>query len=349
MAVERFPACRAELEKRADLTQYTTTIAVDDADEVRDALGYDKIDLVGGSYGSLASLVYLGRHPAHVRAVAIEGVASADYRLPLPFAKTIQSSLDHLFANCAADAGCHKDFPDLKTEFETIVKRLNAAPARFDFPHGPAEKAQSITLSRGAFVSNLRAILYQPALVSQLPYILDRAYQNDWSLYTAAAVAMQRAVADDIARGMAFSVICGESVPFISEADIRRETQGTYLGDFDVRIHQRNCQLWQHAPDASPLAPVHSDVPVLMISGAEDPATPPEWAERAAQTLSHARVVPIPHGTHLTGGACIDKMIAQFIQAASGDTIDTGCVSKIERPPFLTLDQVKKLRAQSGQ
>ena len=46
----------------ADLTKYTTDIAMDDLDEVRDALGYDRINIYGGSYGTRAALVYLRRH-----------------------------------------------------------------------------------------------------------------------------------------------------------------------------------------------------------------------------------------------------------------------------------------------
>src|SRR3989440_4095718 len=44
--------CRSELEKNADLRLYTTTIAMADLDDVRVALGYDRINVYGGSYGS---------------------------------------------------------------------------------------------------------------------------------------------------------------------------------------------------------------------------------------------------------------------------------------------------------
>lgn len=349
LSVESFPGCRAELEKRADLTQYTTSYAADDADDVRQALGYDQVDVVGGSYGSLAALVYLRRHSAHVRAMAIEGVVPPDYRIPLQFARTIQSALDLLFANCDADASCHKDYPGLKAEFETLLKRLDREPAKFDFRNTPSGKPQPITLSRGAVVSDLRVLLYEPSVVSQLPYILHRAYQGDWSGFATVAVAMRSAIDGAVARGLAFSVNCSESLPFIGEADIRRETEGTYLGDFDVRVQQKNCGVWPHATVVKDfLAPVRSDVPALLIAGAEDPATPPYLAAHAAEGLSHSRVVAIPHGTHLTGAACIDNMIVQFIQAASATGIDVGCVDQIHNPPFLTLDQAGKISAQAG-
>jgi pimeloyl-ACP methyl ester carboxylesterase len=241
-AVKDLPGCRKELEARADLTQYTTSNSADDVDDVREALGLDKIDVLGGSYGTLAALVYVRRHGEHVRSMVLEGVVPPDYRLPLAFAKTIQASLDHLFADCAADPGCHKDFPNLKAEFETVVKRLEAQPATFQLDHGPFQ-GQTVTLSRGAFVSGLRPLLYQPGIVSQLPYLLHRAVENDLNPFAAVAMAMRGAVSQAVARGMAYSVSCAESIPFITEADIQRETAGTYLGDFDVRTYQKNCGL----------------------------------------------------------------------------------------------------------
>jgi pimeloyl-ACP methyl ester carboxylesterase len=70
--VEMYPVdyvknCRQVLQQKADLTQYTTPIAVEDLDEVRAWLGYDRINLFGLSYGTRAALVYMRQHPEHVR------------------------------------------------------------------------------------------------------------------------------------------------------------------------------------------------------------------------------------------------------------------------------------------
>jgi pimeloyl-ACP methyl ester carboxylesterase len=73
-----------------------------------------------------------------------------------------------------------------------------------------------------------------------------------------------------------------------------------------------------------------------LITGAEDPATPPSMAEHAAEGLSHSRIVVIPHGTHLTASPCIDKIIVQFINQGSAAGIDTTCVNEIRHLPFVT-------------
>ena len=63
-------ACRPELEKRADLRYYLTPYAMDDLDDLRAALGYDRINLDAGSYGTRAALVYIRQHGHHVRSAA---------------------------------------------------------------------------------------------------------------------------------------------------------------------------------------------------------------------------------------------------------------------------------------
>jgi len=145
---EALKSCRAALEEHADLAQYTTSIAVDDLDEVRQALGYGKIDVLGGSYGSRAALEYLRRHPDAVRAVVLSQVVPPGYKLGV-FARPIQGSIDRLLSDCAADAACGKAYPNLRDEYHTVLGRLEKAPAQFEFYNAEALKNQQITLPRG--------------------------------------------------------------------------------------------------------------------------------------------------------------------------------------------------------
>src|SRR5688572_173885 len=116
---EMFPVdavrkCREKLEKKADLTLYTTDLAVDDFDEIRAWLGYGKINLIGGSYGTRAAQVYMKRHPKSVRATVITGVAPMDEPLSLSHAANGQRSLDTLLGWCEKDEACHAKFPAIR-------------------------------------------------------------------------------------------------------------------------------------------------------------------------------------------------------------------------------------------
>ena len=105
--------CREQLEPKADLTLYTTTIAMDDLDDVRAALGYEQINLYGGSYGTRAALVYLRQHPKHVRTVMLHGVAPTNQLMPLNFPQDTERALQGVLSECEADETCNKAFPQV--------------------------------------------------------------------------------------------------------------------------------------------------------------------------------------------------------------------------------------------
>lgn len=329
--LEKIRDCRVESDKKADTTQYTTSIAADDLDEVRQALGYDKINVFGGSYGTKAALVYLRLHGDHVRTLGLEAVASPQYLIPLPFAKALQSSIDGVIALCAADAACHKDYPDLRKEFDTVIERLRKSPAQFEI------KNQAVSLSREMFVSKLRGLLYFPQFVSAFPLIVHYAYENNWAPYGSTVMTLAGALEKEVARGASFAAICAEDVPGLKESLIRRDTQGTYLGDAQVQRFQKYCEAWGPAGTVPKnfYAPVRSSVPTLLISGVLDPATPPAMAEQAAHDLTNSRLIAVKQGTHGTGSPCIDGLVAEFVKQGSVAGLDASCADQIHLPPFV--------------
>lgn len=343
--MERLRACRTASEQKADLTQYTTSIFADDLDEVRQALGYDKINVFGGSYGTRSALVYVRRHGGHVRTLTLEAVAPLEYRIPLAFSHTIQNSIDHLIQRCGADAACNADFPDLKKEFAELIERLDKSPAQFEAKNREGS-TQTVTLGRGQFIANLRPILYVPEFISQFPYMIHQAYLGNWDLYGRSALLLRETIEKAVDRGMSLSVVCAEDIPGMTEESIQRETSGTYLGDYQVRYYQRACKEWpQGKIPAGFHESVHSSLPALLISGALDPATPPELSAETARALSNSRVVVVKEGTHGTGSPCLDGLVAQFVADGAAGGLDASCVEQIHLPPFVTQKQIDRMKA----
>src|SRR5437667_5822483 len=124
---------RHELEKRADLTKYTTSIAMDDLDDVRAWLGYDKINLFGGSYGTRAVLVYMRQHPEHLRSAILLGVAPADLKMPLHHAESGARAMDLLLGECGQDARCNTAFPQIRDDWKNVLEQLEKQPARVEY------------------------------------------------------------------------------------------------------------------------------------------------------------------------------------------------------------------------
>ncbi|HEX4568501.1 MAG TPA: alpha/beta hydrolase [Vicinamibacterales bacterium] len=76
-------------------------------------------------------------------------------------------------------------------------------------------------------------------------------------------------------------------------------------------------------------------MPALVISGALDPGTPPEWARETVKTLPNSRLITIKEGMHGTGSTCVDGVIAEFVKRGSAKDLDASCVDGIHLPAFV--------------
>ncbi|QRK10135.1 alpha/beta fold hydrolase [Archangium violaceum] len=333
---EAFRKCLAGYD--ADVRLYTTPIAMDDLDEVREALGYQKLNLYGVSYGTRAALVYLRQHPEHVRSAILEGVAPMSLLLPLYVARDSQRALDLLFTHCEQDAACTKRYPELRGRFASLLAQLRKEPVRSRVEHPLTGVPEDITLTYDGLTAVLRGLLYMPEAASLVPLVLDRATQGDWRSLVAIHQSMTGSYDRNLSQGMFFSVVCSEDMPFISDEAITRETKGTWLGEEGVRKMLAPCAFWPRGELARDYRePVKSDVPVLLLSGELDPVTPPSWAEDAKRTLSNSLHVVLPgvgHGTSAIG--CARSLMADFVTRGSVEGLEPKCGEGLKRPPFFT-------------
>ena len=323
--------CRAKLKKVADLTRYTTAAFADDLNEVRQWLGYDMINLSGGSYGTRMAQVYLRRHPETVRSVLLQGVVPVDLFLPLRHAYAGQRALDLLLAECAAQPACHAAFPDINADLRVLEERIDdgVTVAVTNTRTGARQEVRPVW---GMVAEGIRFLLYGNGGGS-LPLQVRRAVEGDLAPLVQMAIEQRLAIDEALAMGMFFSVTCAEDVPYITEPMIDENTQETFLGDYRIRQQKRACELWPRGKvPADVHEPVHSDVPVLLLSGERDPVTPPEMAEQAVRFLTNSLHVVVPRGGHGGGGDCIENLIRDFIDRASAQGLDTSCVADVNGP-----------------
>jgi pimeloyl-ACP methyl ester carboxylesterase len=336
MTPEAARACRTELEKNADLRLYTTTIAMADLDDVRAALGYDKINVAGGSYGSTAALAYLKYYPQHVRTVTVTGVAPPDLVIPLSFAPGVEHALNRLLDDCTADEKCHAAFPELRADWATTVKNIEKGPVTFDTLNPTTRQKQQITMTRDGFTELVRLVLYVPNVLSVLPLMIHQMSQGDYSQFSYYAFQVQRAVDAGIARGMQLSVFCTEDMPFLKESDIQKQMGGTFYGVSRAHLYLKLCEQWPRAEmPAKYREPIKSDVPVLMLSGELDPVTPPDVALPLLRGFPNGRQIVMANATH-NSYECSEQLAREFIERGSAKGLDVSCVEQLKRQPFIT-------------
>lgn len=330
--------CRRSLEARADLTQYTTDAAADDLDEVRAGLGYETVDLFGLSYGTRLALVYMRRHPDHVRSAVLMGPAPTDLAMPLHHAPDGQRALELMFADCAGDAGCARAYPRLKEELAAVLDRLDRAPAAVTLPDPRSGRAATYHLTRGGFAEQVRSRLYAPASRAGVPLAIDAASRGDFGPFLEPLRA--GGVGPPIADGLYLSVTCAEDVPFIDPVEAERLAAGTALGMYRVREQRAACAEWPqaHVP-ADFRDPVESKAPTLILSGERDPVTPPRLGEEVVRHLANGRHVVIPQGAHVPDGiepvACLDGVMLRFFADPWAKDLDTACLNSMRPQPFV--------------
>ena len=330
--------CRAELESKADLKLYTTTIAMDDIDEVRAALGYERINLFGGSYGTRAALTYLKHYPHRVRTATLQGVSPTDQFLPADFPLANERALEGILSECAADEACNKAFPDLKNETKAVLAQLIKGPVEVEIQTINAQRTK-VKLSRDLAAEAIRYMLYNPAPASRVPLTLHLAAQGNFAPLAQQALFYRRMLVGTGSNGMYLSVVCAEDLPWIKRGEGERLAANTFLGDYRLRQQREACALWPRADvEKDYTAPVRVDVPVLIFTGEWDPVTPPANGDRVAKHLPNSLHVVVPHGAHGLGGLegtdCISALMAEFVAQGTTKGLDSTCVKNVRRRGF---------------
>ena len=326
--------CLAGLD--ADPRQYVTPIAMEDLDEVRGALGYDKINLWGGSYGTRAVLEYLRRHEDHVRSIVLDGVAPATMKLPLSFVADGDAALQQLIKACEEEAACKRTYPDLRVMIVSLRGQLQRRPARATIQDPRTGDRATIQVNENVFLSGLFRPLYVAELASLLPFGVSAAVSGDFNPLLAQNLELADDIAENLSIGMHLSVICAEDIPRITRPDLEALNQ-SFFGRSLVDDFIRACAIWPRGklPDDY-YTPVKSNVPALLFSGGIDPATPPRHGEMVASTLPNSKHFVAPalgHGVSLHG--CAPRLIETFIRAGSAKDLDGKCLQRIPRPLFV--------------
>jgi pimeloyl-ACP methyl ester carboxylesterase len=330
--------CLTRLEKSSRVEFYTTSIAVRDLDTVRAALGYQQINLYGASYGTRVAQHYARRFPAHTRSLILDGVVPPQLALGPATALNAEQALMRIFERCAGSVECHNRFGDLSASYNALRNSLQAHPVTVSLPDPTTGEPSKLDFTGYHLATVLRLGSYTAEQAALLPLMLrSAAVSANFTPLASQFLLVNRSYGDALAYGMHNSVVCSEDVPFWDLAKLNRaELEKTYLGTAQVDGLRAICSIWPRGPiDADFHAPLRTDIPVLLLSGSDDPVTPPTDAEKARQGLTrnmHVVLHGFGHG-QLTA-PCLDRLMASFINRGGVEGLDTSCVRNDRPMPF---------------
>ncbi|HKJ16833.1 MAG TPA: alpha/beta fold hydrolase [Xanthomonadales bacterium] len=334
--------CRDELiSNRIDLSAYSTIEAIDDLEDIRQWLGYEKFDVAGWSYGSRFMLTYAHRYPESLRSIIVAVPTLFDYRRPIDWARFSQDSIEGLFQDCEADEECANAYPYLSAEFDSVLSNLDAGPESVKYRRPGSDEIVETEVTRDRFMEELHVGLLKVSNTRQLPLVIHSAAKGDFEPFLDLAVPERPS--RPVSEGQYLSIVCPEETVFFNQEEAIETSRDTFAGMYFVDEFKMACETWGLPPHPDyPLVWVGSEIPALVISGGRDPITPTEYGERIAASFDHARHVDVeimPHDTSgLEGSGCLDDLMLEFIRNPSPADLDTTCVDDMKAPPFMLPD-----------
>ena len=335
---EALAVCARRIQRQSDLdlSAYGSAVHADDLVDLVRALDYRKVNLYGVSYGSRLAQTVLRDHPEFVRSAILSGVYPIEDNLIGSTPAAFEQAMLEIFAACEADPGCDELLPDPVATLEAWVDRLDIEPAVVPLPWDD-QSSFSFNLAGDDLLNILHGLLYSADGASLIPDLLIDLEAGDRDRLERLAVA---GFSDPSDVAGYLGAQCREEVPFTSPADRALAEQQTTMWD---RINLppgllggdliEACQPWTEIGTADPIEnePADWPQPTLVMSGAFDPITPPEWGEALAARLPNATFAfATDRGHDADEGPCAVELMSSFVDDPTA-ALDLSCLDDTDR------------------
>ncbi len=337
LQVEAARACYQRLTREGiDVGAYNTTENATDFADLRRVLKIPVWNVYSGSYGTDLALIYMREHPQGVRSVIIDSVVPPDVATLSWTWTSDERGVDDVFGACAAQPRCKKHYPHLGRVFTSLVRKFEAHPmTTYISLNGHRTK---VVFDGGTLVNWLQQHTIIPATIPADIYALARG-----DLKPAADLFAPLQSAEPLSRGMHFSVICSEWVPYEPQSAILKQGRRAFPAYPTSVLRQAPalpffsevCGAWRvpKAPTSVRL-PTRSKIPTLSIGGGFDAVTGTQWAKYAVRDIANSTYINIPGVSHFVGldSKCAQQVIVSFL--GTPKTPNTRCVRGLKPAPF---------------
>lgn len=323
-----------------DFSRYNSATSARDLDDLRRALGIDRWNVLGGSYGARLALTAMRDTPDGIRSVILDSTLPPNVRGLVNRPSNLSRSLHLVFDQCAADAACRAAFPTLEHDFYALLDSLEREPIELAMDDTTRFPGGRLVIDDVLLLGGVFQGLYNRHFIPLLPLLVRETKTGHTDFW--------RALADQLAddphqtsQGLQKSVRCYEDAPFNPPALIdSARAQYPRLAPFFETIynHHAICDAWHDVrADSLEFRPVQSEIPTLILAGEFDPVTPPSYGRIAAQTLPNSTFIEAPALGHGVGAhtACTRDLMGAFWDAPS-QPLDTRCVADLPPVSFVT-------------
>ena len=173
-----YAACRSEATAHGfDLTDFGTSVTVADFEWVRRALGIERWNVYGESYGTTVAMTLVTLHPETVRAAVLDSIYPPD---PTPMQSTnVADALAAFFRYCSGDRACADAYPDLAGTYRETVSGLARAPLTVPVPPKMHRPNDRVSLTSTLFEALVGSLIYYPSAYPSLPRLIATVHDRD--------------------------------------------------------------------------------------------------------------------------------------------------------------------------
>ncbi|MGN6105311.1 MAG: alpha/beta hydrolase [Kofleriaceae bacterium] len=287
-----YAAAAAAANPGHDLSAYHVAACVDDVDDLRRALGYPKISLLGGSFGSQLSFAVMRMRPDIVARAVLYGVEPLDAGLDMPsylFAAIQRIAFD---ADRAPNLQPYLPAGGLMAAVRELRDRFARDPITVRVRDPQSGKTESVVLG----LADLQgALVFDDA--PQWPAHVLALYHGHYEDWARAEIASRR--------GPLFSAVinplidAGLGVTAARGHRLQTDPATHYLGSWAFAPHLGSRAAWP-TPDVGDeiRAPATSQIPVVMVGGDWDLSTPIENLLEIAPYFPNSRTVIVHRAEH---------------------------------------------------
>lgn len=334
--IELYKKCRMQLLSGGiAVSSFNSFQLAQDAESIRKALGIDKWNVYGVSFGTTVALNLLRSNGQHINAMILDSPFPPNAPW-LDFVRPFATSFKVLEEKIAGDPAAFSRFPSVRNDFVKAVERLNNVPTMIKIN----DSGKEYPYTGNDFAWSIWNALLKPAAIPFVPLALNEVANGNDSVLSKWAVAFSNPNSfGKFSELQSKAILCYEGKPK-TEADSKTSLLSQYpdFASFNIDFEGELCAAWQPETAAmQAFEPVVSNVPVLILSGEYDPVCPPLFGEITAKTLSRSTFINIPAASHaaIHVDDCIRDVATVFLKHPA-KKLSFACVKDRPRINFIT-------------
>jgi pimeloyl-ACP methyl ester carboxylesterase len=294
-AIELSMACHKYWhDQGVDLTGYNTVENAADIEDLREALGARKLNLLGISYGTHLGLTILKNYGRNIDHAILAGVEGPDHTYKLP--GNLERQLGAISAELKTDAELSAKIPNFSDLMKRVFERVQKEPPTVEFTDPRTQQKQRVMIGDFDLRYLTAALMGDTPAISQLPALYYAMDQGDFSLIAPQIAGLRKR---GIGTAMMFMMDCASGISRARRERIDREIPGTVLGALIDFPFPGICRAWNQRDLGDEFRrDVKSDVPTLFISGTLDGRTPVSNAEETRRGFAKSEHLIIARAGH---------------------------------------------------